>query len=273
MTTPILSPIPDGFKRCTKCGEIKPLDAFSPASGCKDGRRGVCKDCRNLYFKEIDAKRAGIPRPRRDMALAAEWEKNYKGRRAELDAKRRNKENYAEHRNELRRAQYAANPEKYREGCRRRNEQKRASNPELYKAEKVLQSRKWRAANLEHAREYDRQHYAEHREKHSEQNRRWHVQNMDSARSRRQTRRARKAETAGTFTAADLTAIRAAQTDKRGRLICWRCGRPIKGTPDLDHWIPLKHGGRNDAGNLHYMHARCNLEKAAKLPTEIGRLL
>jgi 5-methylcytosine-specific restriction endonuclease McrA len=86
-------------------------------------------------------------------------------------------------------------------------------------------------------------------------------------------RRARKLATGGTFTTADLDAIRAAQTDKRGRLICWRCGKPIKGTPELDHWIPIARGGRNDAGNLHYMHATCNRNKGAKLPTEIGRLI
>jgi 5-methylcytosine-specific restriction endonuclease McrA len=77
----------------------------------------------------------------------------------------------------------------------------------------------------------------------------------------------------GSFTADDLVAIRAAQTDKKGRLICWRCGKPIKGTPELDHWIPIAKGGRNDAGNLHYMHRTCNRSKHAKMPTEIGRLI
>lgn len=85
--------------------------------------------------------------------------------------------------------------------------------------------------------------------------------------------RARKLEAGGNYTASEIESIRAAQTDNRGQLICWRCGKPIKGTPDLDHWIPLKHGGRNDAGNLHYMHVKCNRSKGAKHPVEIGRLL
>jgi hypothetical protein len=95
-----------------------------------------------------------------------------------------------------------------------------------------------------------------------------------SRRASNHNRRARKQITGGTRTAADdLSAIRAAQTDKKGRLICWRCNKPIKETPHLDHWIPLDKGGSNDPGNLHYMHATCNLTKSAKHPFELGVLL
>jgi hypothetical protein len=86
-------------------------------------------------------------------------------------------------------------------------------------------------------------------------------------------RRARRRHASGTITKADIDAIRASQTDKRGRLICWRCNKPITGTPHLDHWIPLALGGTNGPGNLHYMHGLCNMSKGAKHPTEIGRLI
>jgi len=33
------------MKRCTKCGVLKPRDAFYRAAGCKDGLRGDCKEC------------------------------------------------------------------------------------------------------------------------------------------------------------------------------------------------------------------------------------
>jgi hypothetical protein len=102
----------------------------------------------------------------------------------------------------------------------------------------------------------------------------------------RAERRARVMNAEGTYTPDDLKAIRAAQTDRRGRLICWACEYPIIGDeppphrpngarlpPHLDHWIPLRHGGRNDAGNLHYMHGVCNLSKSDKMPAELGRLL
>ena len=32
-------------KRCTKCGEVKPLEAFHRQSGSRDGRRPECKVC------------------------------------------------------------------------------------------------------------------------------------------------------------------------------------------------------------------------------------
>lgn len=102
---------------------------------------------------------------------------------------------------------------------------------------------------------------------------RWVRSNPDRSLSIKRNYRARIRHADGAHSEQDLLAIRAAQTDKQGRLICWACGNPITGTPHLDHWIPLKHGGRNDAGNLHFMHGSCNTSKGAKLPTEIGRLL
>jgi hypothetical protein len=101
----------------------------------------------------------------------------------------------------------------------------------------------------------------------------WRAANPEKTRSYDHNRRAREAGNGGTYTIEELAAVRAAQTDKQGRLLCWECGKPIKGTPHLDHWIPIAKGGRNDAGNLHYMHARCNLKKNAKHPTELGRLV
>lgn len=38
--------VPDGYKRCSKCGEIKPVDMFDVQSDRKCGRRSWCKDCR-----------------------------------------------------------------------------------------------------------------------------------------------------------------------------------------------------------------------------------
>ena len=32
-------------KRCTKCGEVKPLDAFHVRTASKDGRTSACKEC------------------------------------------------------------------------------------------------------------------------------------------------------------------------------------------------------------------------------------
>jgi 5-methylcytosine-specific restriction endonuclease McrA len=131
------------------------------------------------------------------------------------------------------------------------------------------------AANADHKKQYNIEYRQANAEKLAEYRRKYTqspaAQSINRARSLR--RRARMQGADGTFSADELAAIREAQTDNRGRLICWRCGKPIKGTPHLDHWIPVAKGGTNSAGNLHYMHARCNLSKGAKMPTEIGRLI
>ena len=37
------------MKKCTKCGELKSLDDFTPYKKSKDGKSTVCKKCRNIY--------------------------------------------------------------------------------------------------------------------------------------------------------------------------------------------------------------------------------
>ncbi len=39
------------MKKCTKCGEEKPLEKFTKDNRNKDGRGGQCKVCRNLVQK------------------------------------------------------------------------------------------------------------------------------------------------------------------------------------------------------------------------------
>jgi Autographiviridae endonuclease VII len=39
-------------KRCTKCGEVKPLDAFCRQKGGRFGRHPRCRECRSVQEKE-----------------------------------------------------------------------------------------------------------------------------------------------------------------------------------------------------------------------------
>jgi len=39
-------------KRCSCCGELKPLDQFHRDKTCKDGRKSMCKECRCEYMKK-----------------------------------------------------------------------------------------------------------------------------------------------------------------------------------------------------------------------------
>jgi 5-methylcytosine-specific restriction endonuclease McrA len=229
-----VSPDDTTSKRCRKCGEIKPSGAFNNDKSKKDGLASYCKSC------NTEATRARrLANPERERQL----------RHARLAA---DPDGIRKLQRERMREWRAANPERQRENDRSRY----AANPERERERR----RVWIEANKEHALELER-----------EATRKRRLANPDKFRAKEQRRRTLKAN--GTYTASDLADIRAAQTDKRGRLICWRCGKPIKGTPDLDHWIPLDKSGLNSAGNLHYMHARCNRSKGTKLPAEIGRLI
>ena len=52
-------------KKCTQCGEIKPLRLFSPSKNSKDGRTSYCKDCgrkqQREYNERIKASKKIIP--------------------------------------------------------------------------------------------------------------------------------------------------------------------------------------------------------------------
>lgn len=231
------------LKRCSKCGEYKPLDAFNKKISNADGLNNSCKDCVHISSKQYREQH-----------------------RDEINERKRN------HREEhvLEARAYA---KQYRtdhaETIREQKQRYSAANAEKERA----RARRWAAEHPEAIRERGRRYYSERSEEKRAYQRQWQANNLDKVRVHRRTRRARKANSAGSCTLNDLAAIRAAQTDKKGRLICWRCGKPINGTPDLDHWIPLDKSGSHSAGNLHYMHATCNRSKGAKHPTEIGRLL
>lgn len=234
-----MSPDDTTLKRCTKCGETKPRDQFSKDKSRKCGLSPHCKACNAVYR----AQNAGAI-------------KEYK-RRWETE----NREQLREHKRNY--------DEANREQVRDRQRRYRAEHLETIREQK----RQYRSEHRENERDRRRQWRKQNPDKVKEANRRWRTENPELCCAHTNRRKALKLGNGGTYNATDLTDIRAAQTDKQGRLLCWKCGKPIKGTPHLDHWIPLDKRGSNSAGNLHYMHARCNLSKGAKHPSEIGRLL
>lgn len=89
-----------------------------------------------------------------------------------------------------------------------------------------------------------------------------------------QRRRARVKNAQGKYSAADVELQIRSQTDKRGKLRCWWCGKMIRREYHIDHVMPLDKGGSNGAENIVIAHPKCNLEKGTKTPAEYkGRLL
>ena len=257
----VLGPASSAFKRCSKCGEFKESSAFSRHRARAGGLQSMCRDCYRDYTLEHQER------------ISSQRKKYSDGHREEIRAKSREYTAREYEQIRMRRLQ-----RRDKEIERRR--QLRKHNPETYRD----RDREYRARNPDRVKEIRRRSYVKHIDKRREGARNYRSANPDSWRNyaaanpdkiRRQdhARRARKLAAGGAFTATDLESVRAAQTDRKGRLICWRCGKPIKGTPHLDHWIPLAGGGTNDPGNLHYMHPKCNMTKSAKHPTELGRLL
>jgi hypothetical protein len=85
-------------KHCSKCGEVKPLDQYYAAAGCRDGLRGDCKACFSARAK----------------ARYAEKSEDIKA-----SVKRWQQEN-AEHLNAYRRKRNATRRQEIREGHLRR---------------------------------------------------------------------------------------------------------------------------------------------------------
>lgn len=243
----VLGPASSEFKRCTKCGEWKPRNQFCVMKANKDGLNTVCKPCgaeRSRQWRKEN--------PEKEREMYRKYRENNKEAKAVYFH-----DYYQSHKDEIR--------EKRREGLRRWGQDNKERRREA--------ARRRREADPEKSREYRRRYYEANKDRILERTSAHDKKHPEQVVAKAHRYRARKQQGGGSFKTADLAAIRSAQTDKKGRLICWRCGKPIKGTPHLDHWIPLAGGGTNDAGNLHYMHAHCNLTKSDKHPTEIGRLL
>jgi 5-methylcytosine-specific restriction endonuclease McrA len=241
-------------KRCTKCGELKPRDQFGQNRNNRDGLMALCKTCRAAYrskYKDREREQHKIYLSiNRDAVLEQKRRHREESRDAILEYARLYRTEHHDAEIERTRLWRIEN----REAILERRRQRYINNHEA----ELTRKRKWRAGNRESERERTRQR---------------RIENPDIFRASKHRRRARENQAGGNCTTADLAAIRAAQTDAKGRLICWACNKPINGLAELDHWIPIKEGGSSNPGNLHFMHVRCNRSKGAKMPSEIGRLL
>jgi len=134
----------------------------------------------------------------------------------------------------------------------------------------MAQRREYRKNNrgilAEKARQYTEKNY----QSYSEYQRKYRTSEAGKAAyaSARHARRARMSNASGSFTAADIEAIRKAQGNR-----CYLCGKSLKSGYHVDHFIPLSKGGTNDPGNLRLACPKCNLSKGSKHPSELGRLL
>lgn len=250
---------PEGFKRCKKCREMKPLNEFHRNSRAADKHDYTCKMCRaqdeGFNYKPPTAdgfKRCSVCK--RELPATTE----YFYQRSDTG---RLHSNCIPCYNERMKAQKAKDPERHREQGRlyyRSNKEKHATSVKRWvekNKDRVLQNRRdWREKNRQRVNELQRQRRHADPERH-----RTYVRN----------RRARLKWNGGTHTPNDIEILLRSQSG-----LCWWCGKKITGSYHVDHRIPVAKGGSNSPENLCISCPKCNQSKGDKYPWEFnGRLL
>ena len=179
------SPIPVGYKYCTKCHKCKKITMFNKNSNAKDGCTSRCKDCQKENAHKNYKKNA----PKRS------WRKYY----------------------------------------------------EAHKEEKRAQSR-----------QYYQEHKAELAKKHAI------YRNTAKGKKVMERAHAKRAKMLTKNVGIPYTRELVIDRDKQGGTepICYLCGKPITGTPHLDHVIPVVMGGKDCFTNIACTHDTCNLVKS-----------
>lgn len=74
--------VPDGFRACASCGEVKPLEEFTSDKSRRDGRKSRCRVCQTRSDRERRWTKKGIPE--------SEWQRLHEeaDRKAEAQADR-----------------------------------------------------------------------------------------------------------------------------------------------------------------------------------------
>jgi 5-methylcytosine-specific restriction endonuclease McrA len=145
-------------------------------------------------------------------------------------------------------------------------EKVKAYNRAYYKRnrEKIkAQTKAYRAANPDWARDYNSAYYQRTKETHRRNQAAWEVANPERAREIRlgirERYRARKAS-------AFVEAVDAGLLYQRDEGICGICGKPVEHWRfEIDHIIPLSKGGEHSYANTQIAHGRCNRSKGNRV--------
>lgn len=209
-------------KRCSKCKEIKPLCEFSKRGGARTSEtRPSCKVCQYDSFKKWEAKRIGRPVLSMEQWKAEVIKRVYPTCETKICSKCKKEKNLSE---------FGVLSHKFQ--CKEcRNEKESAVGIEKQAVRKAYRQ-KWRANNLELARE--------------------------CSRAGTEKRRVIKLSIETTLTREEWVAIIERYGGK-----CLRCGKQTKLT--MDHVIPVSKGGPHSAANIQPLCGPCNSSKGRKI--------
>lgn len=225
------------IKRCTACGEVKPLDCFNFNSRNKtDGRHSWCKPCKRAYYQKRWAEATPEVRTASAAATLARIHADPEAHRARsLEWKGKNRDKVNARARELRKLF----PE--------RELARRLRSTSVQKSARRLASKRYRERHPERVKECRTKYQRENPEKYAL----W-----------ARNRRARTRKVGGSHTIDDIEILFSAQ---RGKCAC--CRIRLK-RYHVDHIVSLAAGGSNDRKNLQLLCPSCNQQKHARDPIE-----
>jgi len=131
------------------------------------------------------------------------------------------------------------------------------------RARKLAYKDKYRQENRARISEYRVQHYVANRTKELQTVKKWAKNNPVRRRVNQAKRRARKAESAGVYTAEDINTLYHKQ---KGR--CAVCKNRLGEDFHIDHILPVALRGDNSRLNIQLLCISCNLSKRAAHPVD-----
>lgn len=270
-------------KRCSQCGETKPLSAFYKNKNTRDGLSSQCGPCLLERSKEYAARNREAIAERKKAARIRDREKisDYNAKYAvehadELREKRLARYHEAnDEAREKRAEQDREYRERNKEAIRTRRRSALQNDPDL-RRKNIDRAAAWYLKNRGRVSEKNRARYAARRDEIRQRIKRYVINNPDKVRLlgrvKAHRRRLRIEASGGTHSAKEIRDLLAKQ-----RFRCAACHKSIRSAFHIDHRIPVSKGGSNDIGNIDLLCPSCNIRKSNKMPEEfareIGRLI
>jgi 5-methylcytosine-specific restriction endonuclease McrA len=265
-------------KRCSKCGEMKPLDAFYKEKRGRDGLKSKCKLCHSEYKAHYNeqhrVERAAYDRAYQQQHHAERLEYRRAYREIHREERTAYLRNYrAQHREKI--ADYKrVYDETHRHSIREYNhiydkkhseerQQRKRMYYETNRERMLAQQRAYYQANREKKLEQGRLYREENRNKIQARNRLYRRTHPEVYRAATERRRSRRREAEGSFTTEDIKQLYQIQ----GGCCAW-CSVPLERIYQIDHIVPLSRNGSNWSSNLVLACARCNSSKNDKVVYE-----
>jgi 5-methylcytosine-specific restriction endonuclease McrA len=264
------------MKRCTKCGQEKPLDDFERLARSPDGYNTQCKACKRAYFRtwlnlhreeQVAKGTAYYQEHREELCLKAKEYRQAHSESVRAKDKARRAQNKLKYR-EQRRRYYRANCERLKANQQAYHSDHREEATRYvtkyqaeHKAELAAYHAAYREAHRDEHRAYDLAHYQQVREQRLAYRKEYRETHRDQVRANNNLRKARQRNAP----IADLTGAQWEQIKASYRGRCAYCGKPTDNLT-MDHVVPLARGGAHTASNIVPACLTCNMRKKVGPP-------